>query len=98
MRKVGLNRTAAPVRWRRRRLVRSESVQITESANPEPEAIATEIADLEALIQARPARAGMSMKLSEAHRMQTGLARLRSGKVAQLPCRDRSRKSRVDGI
>jgi hypothetical protein len=45
--------------------VRTESAQITESANPELEAIATEIADLEALIQARPARAGTLRQVVE---------------------------------
>jgi site-specific DNA recombinase len=35
---------------------RNESIQIAEGANPEVEAIAAEIADLEALIEARPAR------------------------------------------
>lgn len=41
---------------------RSESVQITESANPELEAIATEIANLSKLAQRAPAHCARSSK------------------------------------
>ena len=70
---------------------RSESVQITESANPELEAIAIEIADLEALIEARPARAGTLRQVVEELRareasLKRGARRQAQAKLAgQIP-------------
>jgi hypothetical protein len=72
----------------------SESVQITESANTELEAIATEIADLEALIQARPARAGTlrqvvdDLRAREAN-LKRGARRQAQAKLAgQIPAEE----------
>ena len=74
--------------------VRSESVQVTEGANPELEAIATEIADLEALIQARPARAGTLRQVVEDLRareanLKRGARRQAQAKLAgQIPAEE----------
>lgn len=74
--------------------VRSESTQITESANPELEAIATEIADLEALIQARPVRGGTLRQVVEALRareanLKRGARRQAQAKLAeQIPAEE----------
>ena len=74
--------------------VRSESVQITEGASPELEAIATEIADLEALIQARPARAGTLRQVIEELRareanLKRGARRQAQAKLAgQIPAEE----------
>lgn len=58
-------------------------MQITEGAKPKLEAIATETADLEALIQARPARAGTLRQVIEDLRAREANLKRRARRQAQ---------------
>jgi hypothetical protein len=83
-------------------MVRAESVQIQQGVSPAVAALSTEIADLESLIEARPARAATLRPLIEELReKQVNLRRAasrkaQSSKAAEFPAEEAYRAAAAD--
>ena len=81
---------------------REERSQVARGGNPELEAIATEIADLEALIEARPARAATlrpiveELRGKQANLRRASLRQAQAKLVAEIPAEEAYRAAVAD--